>query len=251
MEYVGAKKRMSLYRTGMLSCFPFVHRTSSFSKGRGLSCFCRTRGCYRLGNLRGYNRAGAARRPIACTVYQYRPLNATHSATFQSEHDHTPVLGVPFSASSGHCVLLINLWVVVNHLEELILQTLVPASTFLHALGTLAPGEIGAILRRMSGARAGHSSWGPRGRRGPRRCAMCTVRRSRLQRYLVEDTPDAESRKVVTLRDFNQLAIRRRGVSEAGRLDFNPGSGDHDEEQSVWVVADATALEATGLFGGR
>ena len=163
----------------MLSCFPFVHKTSSFSKGRDLSCFCRTQGCYRLGNLREYNRAGAAKRPIACTVHQYRPLNATHSATFQSKHGHTPVLGVPFSASSEHRVLLINLWVVVNHLEELILQTLVPASTFLHALGTLAPGEIGAILRRTSGARAGHSSWGPRGRRGPRRCAMCTVRRSR------------------------------------------------------------------------
>ncbi|KAM5538766.1 hypothetical protein V8D89_007488 [Ganoderma adspersum] len=159
----------------------------------------------------------------------------------------SPSLNVPFSVSSDpeHRLFLISLqFVIRGHNEGVVLGSLVPAATFLRALATVAPGQ----TRRDSA----WSEWGERGSRlfsTPGTHASddaCNAYGTVFATTEVDsDTPDGRVRMTVTVRDFNQLAIRRRAADrESGRKH----SEREGEEQDARVVADVSVLEPTGVF---
>ncbi len=154
----------------------------------------------------------------------------------------SPALGVPFSVSPEDRLFVITLWL-AKYDEETLLLSLVPTSTFRRALATLVPGE---TRRQFEWA-----EWGPRGSRFMEAPSMYTttdVRNAHGMAFVtvehqldvsVDGIQPARVRECVVVRDFNQLAIRRRAAGHS-----EPGA----EEQDIRVVADATALAPADMF---
>ncbi|KAI1790837.1 hypothetical protein LXA43DRAFT_1095058 [Ganoderma leucocontextum] len=151
----------------------------------------------------------------------------------------SPALSIPFSVSCEDRLFVITLWVIADD-DEIGVLLLVPASTFLRALATLAPGE---TRRKFAWA-----EWGPRGSRlmrEPRMDMSMEVRYVYGTTFVTAeadlDTRAQRLREFVVARDFNQLAIRR-AVGGAG------GKDSGDEWQDVRVVTDTTVFEPAGVF---
>lgn len=157
----------------------------------------------------------------------------------------SPMLGVPFSVSSEDRVFLVTLSVVVRPPEQLFLRHIVPASTFLRALGALAPGQ---VRREFA-----WNEWGPHGSRlMPVSEAFTTSETCFVYGTMVAFTEDdfsfrvGKSGRFVVLRDFNERAIRRRAEGRAGG--GNQGMGIDDWNLDWRVVADATVFERCNVF---
>ena len=160
---------------------------------------------------------------------------------------------IPFLVSSEHRLFLITIWVSVCH-EEVVLRLLVPMSTFLQAVATLAPGE----TRRAFA----WPEWGPCGSRLMRMPSIrapilqggCHVYGTMFATIEVDidaraQVADHDARMILVMRDFNQRAIRRRQRAGCVAGDRNPAGGNSEEQDpNGRLVAGATAFEPADIF---
>ena len=157
-----------------------------------------------------------------------------------------PTLAVPFSVSRADRLFVVTLWL-IEYDDETNMFSLVPASTFLRAIGSLAPGETG---RHFAWA-----EWGPRGSRfiaAPSTYTSTEVWYGAMFATVEQELDPQTGRfcKSVVVRDFNQLAVRK-AIAGAGEKESSDGLGNSsglEEGGSMRVVADAAVFEPTGVF---
>ena len=158
----------------------------------------------------------------------------------------SPALAVPFSVSRADRLFVVTLWL-IEYDDETNMFSLVPASTFLRAIGSLAPGETG---RHFAWA-----EWGPRGSRfiaAPSTYTSTEVWYGAMFATVEQELDPQTGRfcKSVVVRDFNQLAVRK-AIAGAGEKESSDGLGNSsglEEGGSMRVVADAAVFEPTGVF---
>ncbi|PIL26136.1 hypothetical protein GSI_11891 [Ganoderma sinense ZZ0214-1] len=165
----------------------------------------------------------------------------------------SPALAVPFSVSPADRLFVVTFWL-IEYDEEAVMLSLVPASTLLRAIATLAPGEMETARKRVFA----WAEWGPRGSRlveapsSYTSTEVCYVYGTRFAHVEKDwDEGAGRLRKFVVVRDFNQLAVRRAGAAgtSGGKGSALGSSGVRmgDKEQSVRVV-DAKTLGPPGVF---
>ncbi|KAM5538775.1 hypothetical protein V8D89_007497 [Ganoderma adspersum] len=156
-----------------------------------------------------------------------------------------PALPVPFSVSHEDRLFVVTLTCMRDaYFDAMDILSLVPASTFLCVINTLAPGETHCDFA--------WAEWGPRGSRlmlplnmNSLADACCAYGMKFAETH--SDIRGGRSRKLGVMRDFNQLAVRKVADSEAGMKDLARHREDLEEQGGVRVVEDTTVLKH-GVF---
>ncbi|RDX52578.1 hypothetical protein OH76DRAFT_168578 [Lentinus brumalis] len=142
----------------------------------------------------------------------------------------SPSLKVPFHISRTDRLFVNTIWLTDGH-AHIALLSLIPASTFLSALSSLAPGETRRDFE--------WSEWGPRGSRfvvAPSRHTpvwVCYVYGMTFAMVL-----RAGSQQVIMTLDFNQLDIQRTLCSE----------GEAQTTENARLVTETTEFRRAGVF---
>ncbi|KAI0772792.1 hypothetical protein BD413DRAFT_34230 [Trametes elegans] len=148
-----------------------------------------------------------------------------------------PALKVPFHVARQERLFVTTLWVVEGNMHILPFISLVPSSTFLSCIRTIAPEETGRVFE--------WSEWGPAGSRlipaPPTHTSVwvCYVWGTTFAMSIRQG-----SQRVILTLDFNQYAVRR-ALAEEARV---AAAGQLEDDRPFIAVTDDREFRPANIF---